>query len=415
MRGRIRISITNYKQVKTYICLEEVRKDFCDTFIFNSAINVETPLMSQLFREFGQSIKSLTLQKAKWRDSQLITLLFDRLPNLEKLTMDCMVPKPNSKGQFLYAEDSCGKRRILSKLKHLSLNATAWDTVDVSPSTTIKAFLNDFFAIAPNLEKIASPKPPNNYHPLEFLFPLDVAHIATFINGEVVDALDELSGLGFEANTRRVLFDNLVSTDARSPRLYKLAEIDINMILRDEHVRKLIFRGYPLQKLEMIVTQSVTLSNLHTLLRSIAQTLRNLSLRYLRRSTCSSTFPSAGRLNNLTHLSVTGYRGSFGFIRHFHNLERLVIVKVPKLCSAFPPQDLNFGNQLMKLHTLEIYEEESNSPLETRPAFIKTFPSLFPNLRRLRMDHMCDTSLKAVYKSIPHLKELVAKNGQFTG
>jgi len=129
MRGRIKISITNYMQVKSYVNLEEARKDFCDSFVLNSGINIETPLTSRLFTEYGTRIKSLSLQKAKWKDSQLKTLLFERLPNLEQLSIDCTVPKPNAKGQFLAIEDGSGARRILPKLKYLSVNATAWDTV----------------------------------------------------------------------------------------------------------------------------------------------------------------------------------------------------------------------------------------------------------------------------------------------
>jgi len=231
-----------------------------------------------------------------------------------------------------------------------------------------------------------------------------------------VDALDELSGLGFEANTRRVLFDSLVNMDARSPKLSKLAEIDINMILREEHVRKLVARGYALKKLQMIVTQSVTLGNLHALLQNISKTLHTLNLRYLRRSTCSQSFPSSSNLTYLTDLTLTGYRGSLGFVQHFTRLERLIIIKIPSLSTSFPRNDLlDFENPLLHLKTLEIYEEETTSAPDVRPNFIKTFPTIFPNLLHLRLDYIGDNSLRAIYEAVPQLKELIAKNGKFTG
>ncbi len=409
--------MNHYIRVKDYINNLEYRRDFADSFVLGPGLNIETPLTSRFFTEFGPYIKNLSLQKSKWREPQLRELLFHKLPNLEGLTIDCLVPKANEKGHY-FQEEVPGdpeKMRVIPKLKSLNVNVQAWETsFDIHPSSAIKTFLVDLFIVSPSLERVSCPQAETNYHPLEFLFPLNPIHVNHFINGEVVDALDELNGMGFESNIRRVLFDTLMSGETRIPKLRKLSELDISMTLREEHIRKLILKCYPLKALDMIVTQNVALLTLHNFLSSLSRTLKHLKLRFLRRSSCTQDFPSGPQLKELEALTITGYKGTLDFVRHLSKLEKLIVIKIPTILALFANNHFDFEEPLQHVKTFEVFEEEVRGPVNFRVQFIPRIAHNFPNLQHLRLDNICDGTLRAIYTALPNIEVFIAKNGSFT-
>lgn len=370
--------------------------------------------VQKFFDMFGDQMKYVCFNRVKWKESELKDLLFEKLPNLEELGLEARAYSdwrlfPDGNGDSSTSEQVGGMilatreqqqpasvidpSLVLPKIRVLRLNIFSLMIEMATP------FLRDVLRVSPNVEVISSLKTSVISNPLPMPF---IQYICQAMN---YDTADDLVNMPFAADI--AIAEAIIET--KGMRLSKLACLDCNMRLRTLGLNQLAMRGYPLRQLDLTVMSDVTSLTLNRLLTSLEGTLQVLKLKFQPGCPAADEFVIP-ELNKLTTLTLNGFKCSFKFLEFLPNLKTLTFIRI-NLQRALAMEAVQCRHAL-DIECFQVFEEFSMEGLAGETIRLLAF--LFPRVKKLKLENLCDESLMELFAEFPLLEELDAMNGFYT-
>ncbi|ODM96890.1 hypothetical protein Ocin01_09788 [Orchesella cincta] len=342
---------------------------------FEFCIQDFTGLVDEDLREFwnifGLHIKSLELRQTHlfWRD--FYEVVEQKLPNLEKLTLRHL-PRHVLRGRNVPAE----QHRIPS-VKELRL--ASLPTSDFGQSGSNER-LTTLLKALPNLEVI------------EFL-PIKQAAVQTKVSNVVVDIL-------------------------RKPEILlpHLRRVNLNLELNTEGMEALTVKQFPLQRLQITLSDGIKATSLKDLLMSLRPTLTELKIGFPDTFSNYQTFLGLNDsmkpeecvqiLTNLKALIMTNFKGSINFVHKLLGLKDLRFT-TSDLAKSIP---FGFKRKCYSFrqtedHNLQSLQITSSTSL-AETLTLDGISRCFPYLSCLRLHAVDDDGLGVIYRNLPFLSEV---------
>lgn len=381
--------------------------NFHTNFELRGDLELGSSAVQKFFIQFGDRMKYVCFNRVKWKETELKDLLFEKLPNLEELglearaysdrrlfpggsdTHDLGVMSSGS-GNVTVVHDST---LVLPKIRVLRLNIFSLMTEVTTP------FLRDVLRACPEVEVISSLKTSSISNPLPMPF---IQYICQAMN---YDTADDLVHMPYAADI--AIAEAIIET--KGLRLSKLAKLDCNMRLRTHGLNQLALKGYPLRQLDLTIMSDVTSCTLKSLLSSVQNTLQVLKLKFQPGCPAAEVFVTPD-LEKLTTLTLNGFKCSFKFLEQLPNLKTLTFIRI-NLQRALAMEAIPCRHPL-EIECFQVFEEFSMDGLAGDTIRLLAF--MFPRVKRLKLENLCDESLVEVFAEFPLLEELDALNGFYT-
>jgi hypothetical protein len=196
--------------------------------------------------------------------------------------------------------------------------------------------------------------------------------------------------------------------DAKDVVLPRLAVLDCNMRLRGHSLENLGKKTYPISQLDLTLLSDVGEVVLHRVLLNLQNTLKTLKLKFHPRCTAANA-QAIPPLKSLTALTLNGYRNSLKFLETVPNLKSLTLVR-QNFSRALTEDDIAF-KFYSKLESLEVHEDLC--VFVKKPIVLRVI-SLFPLIKRLKLENLTNGGISAVFEGYPQLEELDAVHGLYT-
>lgn len=350
------------------------------------------------FKKFGKSIVCLELCHPSWSGYvSLRKFLSENVPNLESLCLE-LSPPESGYGHIptWNAQHPAHQLYSLRKLKTLRFSIDYSNYWSIVEQESIKLFLRHLLSGMPNLEAISCPKYAENF-------------VETF--QYEVQMLFRAS-----PNTRPLIC--LLSEPNSGLHLPKLKNIDIPLKFWVD-IPELQKRNYPLQVLDWFIGIEVNEDELRDFLMHIRETLKVLSIdfttagRFLREveyEPCNS-FYCLQNFVKLEYLSLRSFKGSLAFVLQIPSLRKLHLTKSRELETAFDIRDFNGSVIYSSLLSLSIDQHDPKDAISG--SAMRRVGTTFPNLRKLEIRFLSDSSFRSVCQYFPCLEELIAADGIF--
>lgn len=374
---------------------------FHTSFELQGDIELGSFSVQRFFDLFGEKIKYMCFSRVKWKQTELRDLLFEKLPDLEELGFEvraCSDPQlfsvgddpGQAGGEALQPRDHSGA--VLAKVRVLRLNGPS------RPEET-KPFLRDLLHASPNVEVISSLKTSTMSNPLPMPF---IQYICQAMNYGTADDLVNLPCASSVAIADAIL-------ETKCSKLSKLATLGVNMRLRTQGLDQLALKGYPLRQLDLTVMSDVTSCTLQKMLSSVRNTLKILKLKFQPGGPVPIEFVTP-ELSKLESLSLNGYKNSLKFLEHLPNLKVLILIRI-NLQRALAMEPVQCRKPFV-IESFQVFEEFSMGGLACDT--IRLLALLFPQVKELKLENLCDGSLVEVFEEFPLLEDLNALNGFYT-
>jgi hypothetical protein len=333
--------------------------------------------MQFFFNLFGPDIKSLKLHQVQWTGPELWEILSSKLPYLEELSVRIFIPRetnnflPDTKN-----ETTTMNKAILPTIRILKLNFSIEKPFKANPPPPFEVvcptILKELLLAMPNIEEIYCPSWPVVCRPDKV------------VSGLFYNVIFEYPEIKFN----------------------KLSHIHINAPLDNVQIFKLMDKNFPVKELRIELYPDVKPYCFYFLLKSLEKTLKNLVLIF-HPDYDAENFDEFPILKNLQYLSLHKYLGPVdGVVRYLPGLKTLLLndsyVTDESMCLDQPKFQLN---QLEEL----IIEGITYSPSTQ----LKVLARNFPNLIKLRVQHVDDEMLRLIFERLIHLEELDL-DGKFT-
>ncbi len=112
----------------------------------------------------------------------------------------------------------------------------------------------------------------------------------------------------------------------------------------------------------------------------------------------------------MTSLTLNGFKCSFKFLEFLPNLKTLTFIRI-NLQRALAMEAVQCRHAL-DIECFQVFEEFSMEGLAGETIRLLAF--LFPRVKRLKLENLCDESLMELFAEFPLLEELDAMNGFYT-
>jgi hypothetical protein len=190
----------------------------------------------------------------------------------------------------------------------------------------------------------------------------------------------------------------------------EFAGLDFPIQMNVDEVKRFHERlPYPLETMDLSLRPGLRFPALYTFLSSLGSTLKILRLDFKFLSNQTEKFPSGQDLVNLESLTFVHYNGSLDFIHSTAKLKNLTLVNA-NLSVAFRSDEHFDFDTPHGLQSLEVFNGRSNAGRFIFPDIFRSMAKLFPKLKKFRMEHLSDSTLKIISDGFMNLEVLHLEN-----